>query len=87
MQFSMRPIEETIEDIATQDQIYHEKKITSCFLQDGDALVVGYRIAGCNSREDSLRTVQEKCRNIRGKEILIHVSHTHKQMAEFHSCM
>ena len=43
--------------------------------------IVGYRIAGCNGREDSLRTVLEKCRNVRGKEILVHVSHTHKQMA------
>jgi len=40
MQFSMRPIEETIEDIAMQAQIYHEKNFTSCFLQDGDALVL-----------------------------------------------
>lgn len=36
----MRPIEETIEDIAMQAQIYREKKFTSCFLQDGDALVL-----------------------------------------------
>ena len=36
----MRPIEETIEDIAMQAQVYHEKKFTSCFLQDGDALVL-----------------------------------------------
>lgn len=40
MQFSMRPIEETIEDIAMQAQIYHEKNFISCFLQDGDALVL-----------------------------------------------
>ena len=36
----MRPIEETIEDSAMQAQVYHEKKFTSCFLQDGDALVL-----------------------------------------------
>lgn len=40
MRFSMRPIEETIEDIAKQAQIYQEKKIISCFLQDGDAFVL-----------------------------------------------
>ena len=37
MRFSMRPIEEIIEDIA---QFYKGKKIISCFLQDGDALVL-----------------------------------------------
>lgn len=40
MQFSMRPIEETIEDIAKQAQLYKGKNFTSCFLQDGDALVL-----------------------------------------------
>lgn len=40
MRFSMRPIEETIEDIAKQAQIYQGKKIISCFLQDGDAFVL-----------------------------------------------
>ena len=36
----MRPIEETIEDIAKQAQLNKGKKFTSCFLQDGDALVL-----------------------------------------------
>ena len=36
----MRPIEETIEDIAKQAQLYKGKNFTSCFLQDGDALVL-----------------------------------------------
>ena len=40
MQFSMRPIEETIEDIAKQAQLYKGRTFTSCFLQDGDALVL-----------------------------------------------
>lgn len=40
MKFSMRPIDETIEDIARQAQFYQGKKITSCFLQDGDAFVL-----------------------------------------------
>ena len=40
MQFSMRPIEETIEDIARQAQFYKGRNFTSCFLQDGDALVL-----------------------------------------------
>lgn len=40
MQFSMRPIDETIEDIRQQAQFYQGKKINSCFLQDGDALVL-----------------------------------------------
>ena len=40
MQFSMRPIEETIEDIAKQAQLNKGKNFTSCFLQDGDALVL-----------------------------------------------
>ena len=38
--FSMRPIEETIEDIAKQAQLYKGKNFASCFLQDGDALVL-----------------------------------------------
>ena len=36
----MRPIDETIEDIRQQAQFYQGKKINSCFLQDGDALVL-----------------------------------------------
>ena len=40
MHFSMRPIDETIEDIRRQAQLNRGKKITSCFLQDGDALVL-----------------------------------------------
>ena len=40
MRFSMRPIEETIEDIAKQAQLNKGKNFTSCFLQDGDALVL-----------------------------------------------
>lgn len=40
MRFSMRPIDETIEDIKRQAQLNQGKKITSCFLQDGDALVL-----------------------------------------------
>lgn len=36
----MRPIDETIEDIRRQAQLNRGKKITSCFLQDGDALVL-----------------------------------------------
>ena len=40
IQFSMRPIEETIEDIAKQAQLYKGRTFTSCFLQDGDALVL-----------------------------------------------
>ena len=36
----MRPIDETIEDIKRQAQLNRGKKITSCFLQDGDALVL-----------------------------------------------
>lgn len=40
MRFSMRPIEETLEDIKQQAQLYQGKKITSCFLQDGDALIL-----------------------------------------------
>lgn len=43
--------------------------------------IVGYRIAGSYGREDSLRTVQEKCRNVRGEEIFVHIPHTYKQMA------
>ncbi len=39
-QFSMRPVEEIIEDIAKQAQLDKEKNFTSCFLQDGDALVL-----------------------------------------------
>lgn len=35
MRFSMRPIDETIEDIRRQAQLNRGKKITSCFLQDG----------------------------------------------------
>ena len=31
MQFSMRPIDETIEDIRQQAQFYQGKKINSCF--------------------------------------------------------
>ena len=40
IQFSMRPIEETIEDIAKQARLYKGRTFTSCFLQDGDALVL-----------------------------------------------
>lgn len=40
MQFSMRPIDETIEDIKRQAQLCQGRKINSCFLQDGDALVL-----------------------------------------------
>lgn len=40
MHFSMRPIDETIEDIKQQARLNQGKKITSCFLQDGDALVL-----------------------------------------------
>lgn len=40
MRFSMRPIKETLEDIKQQAQLYQGKKITSCFLQDGDALIL-----------------------------------------------
>lgn len=40
MKFSMRPIEETIEDIRKQAELYRGKKFCSCFLQDGDALVL-----------------------------------------------
>lgn len=36
----MRPIEEIIEDIATQAEMYKERSFQSCFLQDGDALVL-----------------------------------------------
>ena len=43
--------------------------------------IVGYRIAGSNRRKNSFRTVLEKCRNVRGKEILVYIPHTHKQMA------
>ena len=40
MRFSMRPIKETLEDVKRQAQLYQGKKITSCFLQDGDALIL-----------------------------------------------
>jgi len=40
MQFSIRPIEETIADIERQAQLHKGKNFTSCFLQDGDALVL-----------------------------------------------
>lgn len=40
VKFSMRPIEETIEDIRKQAELYQGKKFYSCFLQDGDALVL-----------------------------------------------
>lgn len=40
MKFSMRPIEETIADIERQAEQYQDKKFKSCFLQDGDALVL-----------------------------------------------
>lgn len=40
MKFSMRPIEETIADIEKQATLYQGKKFKSCFLQDGDALVL-----------------------------------------------
>lgn len=40
MKFSMRPIEETIADIERQAELYQNKKFKSCFLQDGDALVL-----------------------------------------------
>jgi len=36
----MRPIEKTIEDIRKQAELYRGKKFRSCFLQDGDALVL-----------------------------------------------
>ena len=49
--------------------------------------IVGYRIAGCNGREDSLRTVLEKCRNIRGKRNpRSRFSHPQTD-GQFHSCM
>jgi len=40
MQFSMRPLEDTLNDISRQAEQYRGKQITSCFLQDGDALVL-----------------------------------------------
>ena len=40
MKFSMRPIEEIIADIERQAEQYQDKKFKSCFLQDGDALVL-----------------------------------------------
>ena len=40
MKFSMRPLEETITDIKRQAELYQGKKFKSCFLQDGDALVL-----------------------------------------------
>ncbi|MCM1126645.1 MAG: radical SAM protein [Lachnospiraceae bacterium] len=40
MNFSMRPIEEIIKDIEKQAALYQGKKFKSCFLQDGDVLVL-----------------------------------------------
>ena len=40
MKFSMRPIEDTIQDIKEQAALYQGRKFKSCFLQDGDALVL-----------------------------------------------
>lgn len=40
MKFSIRLIEETIADIERQAERYQDKKFKSCFLQDGDALVL-----------------------------------------------
>lgn len=40
MNFSMRPIEDTIQDIKEQAALYQGRKFKSCFLQDGDALVL-----------------------------------------------
>ena len=40
MKFSMRPLEEIITDIKRQAEMYQGKKFKSCFLQDGDALVL-----------------------------------------------
>ena len=40
MNFSMRPIEDTIQDIKEQAALYEGRKFKSCFLQDGDALVL-----------------------------------------------
>lgn len=40
MKFSMRPIAETIADIDRQAKLYQDKKFKSCFLQDGDSLVL-----------------------------------------------
>ena len=40
MSFSMRPIDEVIADIQGQSERYQDRNYTSCFLQDGDALVL-----------------------------------------------
>ena len=40
MSFSMRPIDEVIADIQGQSERYRDRNYTSCFLQDGDALVL-----------------------------------------------
>lgn len=40
MNFSMRPVEEIIKDIEKQAVLYQGEKFKSCFLQDGDALVL-----------------------------------------------
>lgn len=40
MKFSMHLIDKLIEDIARRAPFYQGKKITSCFLQDGDAFVL-----------------------------------------------
>lgn len=40
MKFSMRPIEDIISDIKVQSEQYSDQKYKSCFLQDGDALVL-----------------------------------------------
>ncbi len=40
MKFSLRPLEETITDIKRQAKLYQRKKFKSCFLRDGDALVL-----------------------------------------------
>ncbi len=40
MSFSMRPIDEIIDDIRQQSELYRDRNYVSCFLQDGDALVL-----------------------------------------------
>ena len=40
MKFSMRPIEEIISDIKAQSEQHSGQQYKSCFLQDGDALVL-----------------------------------------------
>lgn len=40
MKFSMRPIEDIISDIKAQSEQHSGQQYKSCFLQDGDALVL-----------------------------------------------